>query len=69
MEYLKMLTSPLRQTRRAHRSQAGALRAITRLIAKNNTLNDLINTQRDAENSPPPDSDEATWLKALDLDR
>ncbi|KAK5164017.1 RNA polymerase II transcription elongation factor SpEAF [Saxophila tyrrhenica] len=58
----------LKQTRRAHRSQAVALRAVTRLIAKNNSLNDLINAQYDAENSPPADSEDATWLQSIDLE-
>lgn len=64
-----LLMAPHRQARRAHRSHAASLKAVTRLISKNAALNDLVNFHFDAENSPPPDSDEASWLDAFDLDQ
>jgi hypothetical protein len=58
-----------RQSRLSHRKAALALRSVTKLIAKNANLNDLINIQLDAENSPPLDSEEASWLNSIDLDK
>lgn len=64
-----VLMSSDRQLRRSHRSQAASLRAVTRLVAKNHGLTDLINFHFDAEDSPPPDSEDAEWIKSLDLAR
>jgi hypothetical protein len=58
-----------RQARRAHRSQAASLKAVTRIILNNTNLNHLIKTQLDVENSPPPDSEDASWFDTFDLDQ
>ena len=64
-----LMAAAYRDARRSQIATARALKSVTRLIANNASLNDLINTRFDDENSPPSDSEEALWLQPIDLDR
>ena len=57
-----------RHITRAHRSRVATLHTITKIVAKNDGLSDLVNFHFDPEKASPVDSEDASLLKSVDLD-